>query len=167
MCPAKTQISLGRSAWRKLGSLATHWAHSEDSDQTGWMPRLIWVHSHIVGFVMSRLIFRQPYLGNQCRQRSDCSFSSGLDSSSSSLMRAYTVCHSICIFWMHYFMVKLHCSNFKIIIAIFSECFIFFMIPPFHLCSMGPKDADGMANRSCKSSLICFYTVWTVQTCLS
>ena len=50
--PAKTQISLGirpvwseslLSAWRKFGSLATHWAHSEDSDQTGWMPRLIWV----------------------------------------------------------------------------------------------------------------------------
>ena len=48
--PAKTQISLGIRpvwsecslfAWRKLGSLATHWAHSEDSDQTGWMPRLI------------------------------------------------------------------------------------------------------------------------------
>ena len=39
VCPAKTQISLGR----KLGSLATHWAHSEDSDQTGRMPRLIWV----------------------------------------------------------------------------------------------------------------------------
>ena len=31
------------SAWRNLGSLATHWAHSEDSDQTGRMPRLIWV----------------------------------------------------------------------------------------------------------------------------
>ena len=28
---------------KKLGSLATHWAHSEDSDQTGRMPRLIWV----------------------------------------------------------------------------------------------------------------------------
>ena len=50
--PAKTQISLGirpvwsessLSAWRNLGSLATHWAHSEDSDQTGQMPRLIWV----------------------------------------------------------------------------------------------------------------------------
>ena len=50
--PAKTQISLGirpvwseslLSAWRKLGSLATDWAHSEDSDQTGRMPRLIWV----------------------------------------------------------------------------------------------------------------------------
>ena len=50
--PAKTQISLGirpvwsessLSAWRKLGSLATHWTHSEESDQTGRMPRLIWV----------------------------------------------------------------------------------------------------------------------------
>ena len=50
--PAKTQISLGirpvwsessLSAWRKLESLATHWAHSEDSDQTGRMPRLIGV----------------------------------------------------------------------------------------------------------------------------
>ena len=52
MRPAKTQISLGihpvwsessLSAWRKLGSLATDWVHSEDSDQIGWMPRLIWV----------------------------------------------------------------------------------------------------------------------------
>ena len=50
--PVKTQIILGihpvwsessLSAWRKLGSLATHWAHSEDFDQTGRMPRLIWV----------------------------------------------------------------------------------------------------------------------------
>ena len=50
--PAKTQISLGirpvspessLSAWRKRRSLATHWAHSEDSDQTGRMPGLIWV----------------------------------------------------------------------------------------------------------------------------
>ena len=52
MRPATTQISLGirqvwsessLSAWRKLGSLATYWAHSENSDQTWWMPRLIWV----------------------------------------------------------------------------------------------------------------------------
>ena len=50
--PAKTQISLGicpvwsessLSAWRNLGSLATYWAHGKDSDQTGLMPRLIWV----------------------------------------------------------------------------------------------------------------------------
>ena len=70
---AKTQISIGirpfwsesslcawsessLSTWRNLGSLATHWAHmySEVSDQTGWMPRLIWVFAgctdHFVGF---------------------------------------------------------------------------------------------------------------------
>ena len=50
--PAKTQISLGirpvwsessLSAWRNLGSLATQWAQSEDSDQTGRVSRLIWV----------------------------------------------------------------------------------------------------------------------------
>ena len=62
---AKTQISLGispvwlessLSAWRHIGSLATHSALSEDSDQTG----LIWVFDgctcHFVGFVMRRLI---------------------------------------------------------------------------------------------------------------
>ena len=50
--PAKTQISLGiRPVWSE-SSLCTQWvakdpsflhADSEDSDQTGWMPRLIWV----------------------------------------------------------------------------------------------------------------------------
>ena len=70
--PAKTQISLGirpvwsessLSAWRKLASLATDWAHSEDSDQTGRMHRLIRVFSrhtyhtcHCVGFVVWWLI---------------------------------------------------------------------------------------------------------------
>ena len=62
--PATTQISLGirsvwsessLSAWRKFGSLATHWAHSEDSDQTGRMPRLIWVFAGrtLILFVLS------------------------------------------------------------------------------------------------------------------
>ena len=71
MRPAKILFSLGirpvwsessLSAWRKLGSLATHWAHSEDSDQIGRMPRLIWVFAgrtcHFVGFVMRWLIFQ-------------------------------------------------------------------------------------------------------------
>ena len=31
------------TAWRNLEPLATLWAHSEDSDQAGRMPRLIWV----------------------------------------------------------------------------------------------------------------------------
>ena len=38
---ASAQSSL--SAWRNLGSLASHWAHSEDSYQNGRMLRLIWV----------------------------------------------------------------------------------------------------------------------------
>ena len=76
VCPAKTQISLGirpvwseswLSTWRNLGSLATQWAHSEDPDQTGRMPRLIWVGwalAHLVGFVMSQLkCFCSLFLG--------------------------------------------------------------------------------------------------------
>ena len=48
--PAKTQISLGirpvwsessLSTWRKLGSLATHWAHSEDVGQTDRIVNLL------------------------------------------------------------------------------------------------------------------------------
>ena len=48
--PAKTQIRLGiRPVWsesslcarRDIGSLATYWAHSEESDQTGHPPSLI------------------------------------------------------------------------------------------------------------------------------
>ena len=66
--PAKTQISLGiRPAWSE-SLLCVQWvakdprflhADSEDSDQTGRMPRLIWVlagRSHFVCFVVRRLI---------------------------------------------------------------------------------------------------------------
>ena len=65
----KTRISLGirpvwsessLCAWRKFGALATHWTHSEDSDQTGRISRLIWIYAgrtcHFVGFVMRWLI---------------------------------------------------------------------------------------------------------------
>ena len=67
--PAKTLISLGICsvwsecslyAWRNLMSFASDWAHSKYSDQTGQMPRLIWVFAvctgHCIGFVMLRLI---------------------------------------------------------------------------------------------------------------
>ena len=44
---------------KTVGFLAIRWAHSEDSDQTGQMPRLIWVFAgrtyHFVGFVMGQL----------------------------------------------------------------------------------------------------------------
>ena len=72
--PAKTQISLGirpvwsessLSAWRTTGSSATHWVHCEDSDQTGQMPRLIWVFAvrtdHFVGFVKRRPKYSCPF----------------------------------------------------------------------------------------------------------
>ena len=37
----------------------------------------------------------------------------------SSLIRVYTVCHSVYKFWTYFSMVKLNCSNFRIIKAIF------------------------------------------------
>ena len=67
--PANTQISLGirpvwsvssLSAWRKLGSFATHWAHSEywpDWADAKADLSLRWAHSHFVGFFMSRLMY--------------------------------------------------------------------------------------------------------------
>ena len=70
VCPVKTQISHGIrpvwpessvSAWKNIGTLATQWADSEDSDQTERMPRLIWVFaghtSHFVGFCRAAAMF--------------------------------------------------------------------------------------------------------------
>ena len=66
--PSKTRISLGTCPVWSESSLCAPWvakdpmflnADSEDSDQTGMMPRLIWVSAgrtcHFVGFVMRRL----------------------------------------------------------------------------------------------------------------
>ena len=82
--PAKTQISLGiRQVWSE-SSLCAQWlakdppsflhADSDDSDQTGRMPRLIWVFAgrtcHFVGFVMMRLKFRNTMKGQYKRCQS-------------------------------------------------------------------------------------------------
>ena len=69
--PAKTQTSLGIPPVWSNSSLCAQWVakdsrflheDSEDSDQTGQMPRLIWVFAgrtvHFVGFVLWRLIWR-------------------------------------------------------------------------------------------------------------
>ena len=51
-------LTASLSAWRMLGSLATHWAHSKDwSDWADAQADLSlrWVHSHFVGFVMRQL----------------------------------------------------------------------------------------------------------------
>ena len=63
-----------RSVWSE-SSLCAQWvakdlsfihADSEDSDQTGWMPRMIWVIAgrtcYFVGFVTRRLICFQQFL---------------------------------------------------------------------------------------------------------
>ena len=76
---------------------------SEDSDQTGHMPRLIWVFighmsfcwfcrevAHMCKVYRNDPKFRQRDLGKQCRLWTDCSWRN-------SLIRASTVCHSICI----------------------------------------------------------------------
>ena len=51
--------------------------------------------------------FGQIGLGKQCRPRSDWG--------AVSLIRVYTVCHSVCIVWTHYSMVEPHSSNFRVI----------------------------------------------------
>ena len=62
--PVKTQISLGiHPVWSETSLFAQYVAKDPSflHDQTGWMPRLIWVFTgwtcHFVGFVMRRLIF--------------------------------------------------------------------------------------------------------------
>ena len=69
VCPAKTQISLGICPVWSESSLCTQWvakdprflhADSEDSDQTGQMPRLIWVFAgctHILLVLSCRCSF--------------------------------------------------------------------------------------------------------------
>ena len=43
----------------------------------------------------------------------------------SSLIRVYTVCHSVCIIWTHFSMVEPHSSNFRLITTIFLGVLIF------------------------------------------
>ena len=76
--PAKTQISLGiRPVWsafavrmKKAWSLATHWAQSEDSDQTGrWCPG--WPESSLGA---QAILLVLPWGGsNACAWRADSS----------------------------------------------------------------------------------------------
>ena len=122
--PAKTQISLGiRPVWSE-STLCAQWitkdprvlhADSECSDQTGRMPRLIWVFNgrtcHFVGFVMRRLKSKLLGLGKQCRHRSDCFLL---------LITVYTVCHSFCILWIQYCQVKPYGLHFVIVTVIIS-----------------------------------------------
>ena len=69
--PVWSESSLG--AWIKLGSLATQWAHCEDSDQTGRMPRIIWVFAGctVILLVLSWGGSNAERNGKHCRHWSD------------------------------------------------------------------------------------------------
>ena len=77
ICPVWSEFSL--SAWRKLGSLATHWAHSEDSDwadaQTDLSP--LWAHTPFCWFC------------HEAAQTWTCSF----------LWRVDIILSSTCLWW--------------------------------------------------------------------
>ena len=133
--PAKTQISLGqRPVWSE-SSLCAQWivkdpsilhVDSEDSDQTGHPPKLIWVFAgctfHFVGFVVLRLnwkaylikfktmiqVFGETGLGKPCSPRSDWSWSG-------STLFATPPASFGCITLM----IKLHFSQSRIITAFF------------------------------------------------
>ena len=64
ICPVWSESSL--SAWRKLGSLATHWEHCVDSGQTGWMPRLISVFAGRTGHFVGSFICTKTCLCGAC-----------------------------------------------------------------------------------------------------
>ena len=81
LCAQQRLRSVWSSAWTFAKSveslccpheetLAIHWAHSEDSDQTGWMPRLVWVFAgrthHFVGFVRLPVTRHQQSLATTC-----------------------------------------------------------------------------------------------------
>ena len=72
MRPAKTQISLGirpvwsvssLSAWRKLGSLATHWVHSEDWSDWASDLSFHWTHMSFCWFcyVEAKLVLNSVF----------------------------------------------------------------------------------------------------------
>ena len=98
--PAKTQISRGiRPVWSE-SSLCTQWVakdpsflhtDSENSDQTGRMPRLIWIFAgrtyHFVGFVMRRLIWLLRILSQFTRVSKICANSAQRCPRSFSLMK--------------------------------------------------------------------------------
>ena len=58
------------SAWRKLGSLATHWAHAQ-ADLS-----LRWAHTHFVRFIMSRLSCFVEQTGTSLQVQPTCLWNS-------------------------------------------------------------------------------------------
>ena len=155
MRPAKTQISLGiRPVWSEF-LLCAQWvakdpsflhADGEDSDQTGRMPRLIRVFAgrtrHFLVLSWGGSIYEYH---NYPKFADRQVWENSVDPDRSNLIRVYTVCHYVRIFWVHDSMVKVHCYNFRIITAIYSGVQIF---RSFTVWDIWCKDtASGMCDQ--------------------
>ena len=174
--PAKTQISLGqlRTQWTAKDPRFLH-ADSEDCDQTGWMPRLIWVFAKRT---LSLLVLscRGSFVTDSClvgpwtniiliHSRDTVIFLSFRTDRSGQtvqtqirlLLRFYTVCNSLCIFWMHYSKEKPSCSTFRVITANFrvSEILGFYgMIANVFLLAAFRQAASSWIGKVIPSNLV-------------
>ena len=68
--------------------------------------------------VILKFLDRQVWANSVDPEQTACSWRN-------SLIRAYTVCHFACIYWMHCFTVKPPCLNFRVITADFSGVWTF------------------------------------------
>ena len=84
-------------------------------------------------------VFGQICLGKQWRSRSG------------SLIRVYTVCHSVCIVWTHYSMVVPHSSNFRVIATNFLGVRIFRKLRYLVLLKRKAKFENTFICESCFS----------------
>ena len=163
--PVKTQISLGirpvwpessLSAWRKLESLPTHWAHSEDSDQTGRMPRLIWVFA----WTPIRLGGCPGWSESSLGANSFCWFchvvaqivTAGLEKSTCLLYWLYVLSK---FKLLNFLTVKLNKSKIWWNLWLFSFCFI-----TFHSNSLAWS-----GNKLCGTYHLCICHAWLYSNC--
>ena len=76
-----------------------------------------------------------------------------------SLIRVYTVCHCVCIFWTHYSMVEPNSSNIRIFTATFSSVPIFIILTVGFLqqysLPVPPTIVMVIRSISCLSLVLC------------
>ena len=73
----------------------------------------------------------------------------------SSLIRVYTVCHSVCIVWTHYSMVEPHSSNFRVITTNFLGFRIFRKSTVSLLCIVLSMSSDLSRNMTKPTMWLC------------
>ena len=139
--PSKTQISLGIHPVWSESLLCAQWvakdprflhADSEDSDQTGRMPRLIWVFA---GRTLTLLVLscRGSFFWPHTNYRNDSKYSDRQiwesivdpDETVPGAVWSESTLFAILSFKVQYSVVKPNCSNFRILTAIFSGVRIF------------------------------------------